>query len=281
MTSATAEGAQGGRRLFDGVVTSHELSRMSATQVAALTKEHALVVQPIGSVEQHGPHLPIGTDAYIAESIVHGSLQLLQDDGPDVWVLPTISYGRSVEHAGFGGTITFSTDTLFGVCRDVGRSVAASGFRRLVFVNGHGGNVAALEVVSRDIRAETGLLVFRAMLPQFGLPDDLVVPDANFGWHAGYSETCIMLALDRSLVHLDLAQSGGATAVRSLAGDKTRPRGQPVPVAWLTHDLSENGVIGDPRGASAEIGERIVASWEAQLADFYLDAARFEFSHPG
>jgi creatinine amidohydrolase/Fe(II)-dependent formamide hydrolase-like protein len=107
------------------------------------------------------------------------------------------------------------------------------------------------------------------------------VPDANFGWHAGYSETCIMLALDRSLVHLDLAQSGGATAVRSLAGDKTRPRGQPVPVAWLTHDLSENGVIGDPRGASAEIGERIVASWEAQLADFYLDAARFEFSHPG
>ena len=120
--------------------------------------------------------------------------------------------------------MTLSTDTLLGVCRDVGRSVAASGFRRLVFVNGHGGNVALLDVVSRDIRIETGLLVFRIMPSQFGLPEGLDCPDADFAAHADFVETSVMLALDDSMVHLE-------RGARSEASLPTAVR-QAAPMAW-------------------------------------------------
>jgi creatinine amidohydrolase/Fe(II)-dependent formamide hydrolase-like protein len=256
---------------------SHELARLSSLQIADLAKDHAVVVQPIGSIEQHGPHLPVVTDAYIAESLVRGSVSLLGDDGPEVWILPTLSYGRSIEHLGFVGTVTLSTDTLLGVCRDVGRSVAASGFRRLIFVNGHGGNVALLDVVSRDIRIDTGLLVFRIMPSQFGLPQGLDCPDADFGAHADFVETSVMLALDESMVHLERAQIGGESAERLFGKQQTHALGPSSPTAWLTRDLSGNGVIGDPRNASAEIGRRIVDTWQRRLATCYREIANFEF----
>jgi len=255
----------------------HELTRLSADQIADLAKDEAIVVQPIGSVEQHGPHLPVVTDAFIAESLVRGSMSLLDTDDPDVWILPTLSYGRSIEHVGFVGTVTLSTDTLLNVCRDVGRSLAASGFRRLAFVNGHGGNVALLDVASRDIRAETGLLVFRIMLSQFGLPEGLNCPDADFGAHADFVETSVMLALDASLVRLDRAQLGGESAVQLFGKQGTGPLGASVPTAWLTRDLSANGVIGDPRSASAEAGLRIVEEWQRKLVACYRHMAKFDF----
>jgi len=253
---------------------SHELARLSAAQIAELPKHDAVVVQPIGSVEQHGPHLPVITDAYIAGSLVLGSLRLLGDDGPPVWVLPTLNYGRSIEHVGFVGTVTLSTDTLLSVCRDVGRSVAAMGFRRLLFVNGHGGNVALLDVVARDIRSETGLLVFRIMPSHFGLPEDVHCPDAEFGAHADFVETSVMLALDASMVHLESAQPGGQSAERLFGKGRAQA---PIPTAWLTRDLSHNGVIGDPREASAAVGKRVVEAWQRQLVTCYREIARFEF----
>ncbi len=256
---------------------SHELARLSAPQIADLPKDGAVVVQPIGSVEQHGPHLPVVTDAFVAESLVRSSVSLLGKDDPDVWILPTLSYGRSIEHLGFVGTVALSTDTLLSVCRDVGRSVAASGFRRLAFVNGHGGNVALLDVVSRDIRAETGLLVFRIMLAQFGLPESLDCPDAEFGAHADFVETSVMLALDESMVRMDRAQPGGESADRLFGSRQSHGPATPVPTAWLTRDLSANGVIGDPRQASAEIGRQIVDRWQNKLAACYRDMASFEF----
>ena len=200
--------------------------------------------------------------------------ELGQSD-PEVWILPTLSYGRSVEHAGFLGTVTLSTDTLLGVCRDVGRSVAASGFRRLVFVNGHGGNVALLDVVARDIRLETGLMVFRIMASHLGVPETVSCPDGEYGAHADYMETSVMLALDASLVDMGLAEADGESAA-SLFGTQHRPT-PPVPTAWLARDLSRNGVIGDPRTASAEIGRRIFEHWQGRLVASFKEIAAFEF----
>lgn len=257
---------------------SHEWGRLSAARLAATPKD-AVVVQPIGSVEQHGPHLPVFTDAYMAESLVRASVGLLDENDPDVWVLPTLSYGRSVEHAGFVGTVTLSTDTLIAVCRDVGRSVAASGFHRLVFVNGHGGNVALLDVVARDIRVETGMMVFRIMASHFGLPELVECPDAQYAAHADYLETSVMLALDSSLVHIDLAEADGESAAR-LFGTQAA-RGAPLPTAWLTRDLSRNGVIGDPRTANVETGRRIFEHWQRQLLASFREIAAFEFGLPG
>jgi len=253
------------------------LARLSTTEIAALEKERSVVVQPIGSIEQHGPHLPVVTDSYIAESLVKGSVSLLERDGPDVWILPTLSYGRSAEHAGFVGTVSLSADTLLSVCRDVGRSVAVSGFHRLVFVNGHGGNVALLDVAARDIRAETGLLVFRIMPSHFGVPDGVACPDRDFAAHADFLETSVMLALDETMVHLDRAKAGGESAVRLFGKQDADMMTTSVSTAWLTRDLSSNGVIGDPSRATAEIGRRIVDSWQHSLVACYREIAAFEF----
>ena len=240
--------------------TGHSLARLSTTEIAALEKERSVVVQPIGSIEQHGPHLPVVTDSYIAESLVKGSVSLLERDGPDVWILPTLSYGRSAEHAGFVGTVSLSADTLLSVCRDVGRSVAVSGFHRLVFVNGHGGNVALLDVAARDIRAET-----------------VACPDRDFAAHADFLETSVMLALDETMVHLDRAKAGGESAVRLFGKQDADMMTTSVSTAWLTRDLSSNGVIGDPSRATAEIGRRIVDSWQHSLVACYREIAAFEF----
>lgn len=255
----------------------HDLARLTAAQIGELPKERAVVVQPIGSMEQHGAHLPVFTDAYIAESLVRGSVALLGEQDPPVWVLPTISYGRSVEHLGSAGTVSLSSETLFALCRDLGRSIAASGFRRLAFVNGHGGNLALLDVVARDIRAETGLYVFRVMPGQFPLPEGITAGDEDFAAHADFVETSMMLAFDPSLVHMDRAEAGGRGAERLFAKSYPHLLGGYVATAWLTRDLSSNGVIGDPTAATAEAGRRIVESFQRKLVDCYREMAGHEF----
>jgi len=252
------------------------LHRMSTTEVAALPKERGVIVQPIGAVEQHGPHLPVMTDAYVAERITAGAVGLLPDEAP-VWILPTLHYGKSTEHLGRAGTIALSTRTLLSVCEDVGRSVASSGFRRLVFVNGHGGNPSTLDTVARDIRVETGLMVFPVTTGRLGIPDDLDVPDAGFSIHGGHVETSLMLALDPTAVRMDRAVEGGR-ALAQLYADKAHLSLEGVvPSAWVTDDVSANGVIGDPTGATEEFGLRVVAAYQSRLAEALLEIVGFEF----
>jgi creatinine amidohydrolase len=250
------------------------LERMSTTEIAAIDKEQALLVVPIGSIEQHGPHLPVFTDSLVAESIAHGALEQLGEDGPDVFVLPTITYGRSVEHVGFAGTFAVTTQTLSALCADLGRSAAASGFRQLVFVNGHGGNAQLLEVVARDIRAETGLMVFAVSLVHFKLPPPLSEPDVSFSMHGGFAETSVMLALAGETVHMERAEAGGRAAGALF---EASPYYGHLPAAWLTADLSLNGVIGDPRGASLDAGKEIVAAWQSELATLYRTIGDYRF----
>jgi creatinine amidohydrolase/Fe(II)-dependent formamide hydrolase-like protein len=235
------------------------------------------LVVPIGSVEQHGPHLPVFTDSCIAEGIAHGAAGELGEAGPDVWILPTITYGRSGEHLGYPGTFSVSTETLLAVCRDLGRSAAASGFRRLVFVNAHGGNSDLLGVVARDIRAETDLLVFPISLVRFAVPDGLE-PDASFSMHGGFAETSVMLALDESMVNMERAAVGGRSAQRLFDQPEAAIYQGILPATWLTRDLSVNGVIGDPRGASLDTGKQIVDAWCRELARLYRAIGEFGFT---
>jgi creatinine amidohydrolase len=162
---------------------NRRLARLSTTDIAAIDKHDAVVVQPIGAIEQHGPHLPVMTDAFVAEQLAALAANTLGADA-NVWLLPPLSYGKSTEHLGWAGTMSLSSETLLAVCRDVGRSVAASGFTRLAFVNGHGGNPSLLDVAARDIRTETGLLVFLVTTGRLGAPDGLTVPDAGFSIHS-------------------------------------------------------------------------------------------------
>jgi creatinine amidohydrolase/Fe(II)-dependent formamide hydrolase-like protein len=255
------------------------LDRLTSADIAAIDKDRAVVLWPVGAVEQHGPHLPCGTDAILAEALTLGAVERSGPDS-DLWVLPTLSYGRSVEHLGFAGTMSLTTETLLAVCHDVAASVAASGFRRLVFVNGHGGQPQLLEVVARDIRRATGLMVFPLFPYRLGLPEGAVSsPDElEHGIHGGEIETSMVLAVAPELVRSERFAPGGDRARELFAGTTVLSLEGDVPTAWVTADLSpRTGVIGDPTRASAEQGRRVVEHLTERLAEALREIAAFSF----
>lgn len=252
------------------------LADLTTVEVSALGP-NAVAVQPIGAIEQHGPHLPLVTDALIADRIT--SSALARTSCPAV-TLPLLSYGKSTEHRSFPGTIALSTETLLAVCRDIGRSVADTRIGSLVFVNGHGGQPHLLELVARDIRAETGLKVFVITPMRFGAPAGTALGDEAYGIHAGELETSVMLHLAPELVHIDQAVPGGRTVGSLFAGFEHLTLEGALPTAWLTADLSANGVLGDPRTASAATGAAVVEHWVDALATALGEIARFDFPSP-
>ncbi len=229
------------------------LAELTYTEVAALEKAGGLVVLPLGSTEQHGPHLPLATDTILADQLLDAALALLPQEAR-VWRLPTLPYGKSNEHAGFAGTVTLSHGTLAGVLHDVARGVAEAGFTRLAFFSGHGGNTPTLDVVARDVRAGTGLHCF-VVDPgiQFSAVTGLSERERDLGYHAGQVETSLMLALEPGLVHME-------RAVAEFPPPKPGSVGLAGPArkAWLTSDVSRSGVLGDATVADAAQGGRML-----------------------
>ncbi|GAB3256183.1 creatininase family protein [Kineosporia babensis] len=255
---------------------THLLAHLSTAAVEAIDKTDAVVVQPIGAVEQHGAHLPLITDALTAERISDLAIRSLPADS-NVWQLPTLAYGKSTEHLGRAGTVALSAATLMATCLDLGRSLAASGFRKLVFVNGHGGQPSLLDVVARDIRVETGLEVFPMMPGRFGLPEGITQVDEHYGIHGGQIETSIVWALAPELVRMDLAVRDGEAVGALYAGSRHLTLEGTVPTAWVTDDLSVSGVIGDATAANQEDGRRIVEHQTRCLAETLLEIRDFAF----
>ena len=228
---------------------------------AAARRVGSTVVLPIGAVEQHGPHLPLGTDGCFADTVLDLVLKQLPEELP-IWRLPLQSYGFSPEHTGFPGTVSLSAELLLGLLEAVGEAVAAAGFERLVLFNGHGGQIALLQVAARQIRRRWPQL---AVLPWFiwsGPPqllDSIPEPERSQGLHGGRGETSLMMALRPELVGPLPAAAMAAAPPSGLSLEGA------VPCAWISRELSANGVVGDPSGAhageGAELLEGLVAGW--------------------
>jgi len=250
---------QGRRRLLS------QLSWPEVVQGAA--RAGSTVVWPFGAIEQHGPHLPLGTDAIFAERVCTAVLERLPDDLP-IWQLPTQSLGFSHEHRGFAGTLSLPPELLLGLVLAVGTDLAAAGFQRLVLLNGHGGQIALLEVAARQLHAAQPTL---AVLPCFlwrgpeGISQRIPEPERQLGLHAGLAETSLMLHLAKDLV----GPGRQADGTYQEPPEGWSLEGQ-APCAWLTSELSTSGVIGDPAGASAELGqalfEGLVEGWRRRFA---------------
>ena len=237
----------------------NELSWPQVERVVAI--DRATLVWPFGACEQHGPQLPLATDALFAERLLDAVLEELPRETP-IWRLPVQAIGFSPEHVGFPGTLSLSSELLISMVVELGEQLAAMGWKRLVLFNAHGGQIALLQVAARELRKRCPSL---AVLPCFlwsgvdGLASLIAEPELSDGLHAGLAETSLMQRLAPSLV----SESRPADGLKAAWPSHQAPQGWSLegaaPCAWMTSDVSSSGVIGDSRGASAELGAALEA----------------------
>jgi creatinine amidohydrolase len=262
---------------------TRRLAELRAPEIVDAVGPGATLVLPVGAVEQHGPHLPLATDLLIADAVCD-QLVAARGDELDLWLLPPLAVSRSNEHAWAPGTLWLGPTTLLAVLDDLGRSLARLPARRLLFVNGHGGNSALLAVACRELRLAHGLLTFLAhpFVPpdQGGAPPPDLDGDGELGCgiHAGLDETSMVLALRPDLVDLGAARRAVPEA---LAANRHVRFGGPVTFGWTSQDLGLDGVIGDPTGATAARGTTLLALAVAALGAACEEIARFELGHAG
>ena len=233
---------------------SRQLAELRAPDIEHLLTDRSIFVQPLGAIEQHGPHLPFNTDLLIADRVATEAVERVGEEH-DVWLLPSLAYTKSNEHAWSAGTFWLSATTLLAVLDDIGRCVAMTAARKLVFMNGHGGNSAIVGVANRELRLHHGLMTF---LAHPGLPPDQggASPESELGMgiHGGTDETSLMLHLAPDLVDM-------STAVRNvperLAENDHVRFGGAVSFGWLSNDFGPHGHIGDPTTATAERGKEL------------------------
>ncbi len=235
-------------------------------------KNNVVIIQPIGAIEQHGPHLPIAVDSAISLGVLGKALHQLDNNIP-AYSLPCLYYGKSNEHAGFPGTITLNANTLLSVIKEVALSIYHSGFRKLVLMNSHGGQPQIMEIAARDIHQEypdfSVFPLFTWRVPHNAA--DLLTPqEQEYGIHAGDAETSIMLSLLPEQVHMDKAVR---EYPQGLPADSLLDMEGKLPFAWLTKELSQSGVMGDATAATKEKGDRILQSvadgWVQLIQDVY------------
>ncbi|MBD2095318.1 creatininase family protein [Trichocoleus sp. FACHB-591] len=243
------------------------------TEIQAMPdKANVVLVQPLGAIEQHGPHLPLIVDAAIGGAVLGKALQQLEASVP-AYALPPLYYGKSNEHWHFPGTITLSAQTLLATISEIAESVYRAGFRKLVLLNSHGGQPQVLEIAARDLHVKyEDFSVFPLFVWQAPhIAKELLNPqELKLGIHAGDAETSLMLAILPKQIRMEkaIAEYPPEQPEGSLLSIEGK-----LPFAWTTRDLSQSGVIGDPTTASAEKGDRLLeslaAGWVQVIRDVY------------
>jgi creatinine amidohydrolase len=250
--------------------SSLHLERLTSPAAGAAIRAGATTaIFACGAVEQHGPHLPMFTDAEHGTRLAEGVAQRLGN----ALVAPTIRVGCSEHHMGFPGSLTVSPETLEALCRDYCVSLARHGFERICIIPSHGGNFAPLREMQPRLAAAVApkaqVLIYTALLEMIeswrGAVDEVAGLGSRVGGHADIAETSIMLALHPDLVRTELAEAGFQAEIT-----------EPV-LARIIKDgfksVTPNGIIGDARGASAAIGERCIAVMVDRIAGYFQTAS--------
>jgi creatinine amidohydrolase len=246
----------------------------------AAERELLVAVLPVGATEQHGPHLPVGVDSAIVDTLVDRVIDTAAAEAPFV-VLPTVRVGKSDEHLAYPGTLSLGAETLRAMLREMAEGVRRAGVSKLVLLNGHGGQSAVLDIVARDLR-HTGMLTVVCNWWALGFPEGLFPADElRHGVHAGRVETAMMLAIDPKSVAQDRA---GRFDSSSAAIEVAYKRLAPLPASgrahfgWLAQDLHPSGACGDASSATADEGERVLAHTTAAFIELIAEVSRAPLS---
>ena len=250
---------------------------LSGPALDAALSERSIAVVPVGAIEHHGPHLPLRTDALIAEAVASAAVTRAAASGLDVWLLPTVSYGKSDEHYWAPGTVWLEGTTLLEQLVEIGRSVALTRARTVVFVNGHGGNVMLLGWLNRELRRRFGLRSFSMSAGAGGAGDGLEGrPDElGQGIHAGFAETSVVMHLAPALVAAELPPRNVPERIAGLRHIGFNAK--PVMFGWTSDDFGPTGVIGDPTGANPAHGRELFERGVAFVADALAEIDGFVF----
>ena len=231
---------------------------------------------PLAATEQHGPHLPVGTDVMIAEAYLERVRELFLRNLP-VTFLPLQPVGISTEHLDYPGTLTLPTDVALKTWMALGESVARAGVKKLVMVTSHGGNSAAMTLVAQDLRARHGLFVVTTSWSRFGAPNGLFptrrIASRHSRWrrgnidHAGAIWPARAPRCDRRFP-LERDRDGESLSLVSAH--------RPAPFAWQAQDLHGSGAVGDATLASAEKGEQLIEHGARAFCELLEDVDKFD-----
>jgi creatinine amidohydrolase len=251
---------------------------MTWQDIAGAATERWIAVLPLAAVEQHGPHLPLGVDAFIAEAYLKRVRAVLPEQLP-VTFLPIQRVGISTEHLAFSGTLNFTAATAIAAWTELGESVARAGLRKLVLVTSHGGNVAGMELVARDLRARFGMLVVTVGWHRFGYPDDVFSSEEKkHGIHAGDIETSLILASVPNAVRSEKVARAIPETIAMAKEFKWLGAYRPAGFAWMTQDLNPTGALGDATLARADKGEAALAHGAEAFVELLGEIDRFDLS---
>ena len=248
-------------------------SELSTADFASLDLARTIAVLPVAAIEQHGPHLPLSVDTDIANGVVAASLPHIAPDLPALF-LPTQAVGYSPEHTRFAGTLTLKAETVLRLWTEIGECVAASGVKKLVLFNAHGGQVGLLDVVARDLRARLGLLVYSVNWFHLPLLDadgrDLntmfSAEEHRFGIHGGEIETSLMLAIAPQRVRMEHAANFASKSQDRAGRFSILGNGKSAKLGWQMQDYNGHGAVGNAAAATAGKGHSVLEAAGRSLA---------------
>ena len=235
-----------------------------------------IAVLPLAATEQHGPHLPVGTDVMIAQAYLARVRELLPDNIPATF-LPLQPVGISTEHIDYPGTLTLPTEVALKTWTALGESVARAGVKKLVMVTSHGGNSAAMTLVAQDLRARHGLLAVTTGWSRLSAAEgSFAAQELRHGIHGGAVETSIMLARYKQHVRLEKIADFRPTSIAMEKDYRRLSAHRPGPLAWQAQDLHASGAAGDATMASGEKGERLLDHGARAFCELLADVDKFD-----
>jgi creatinine amidohydrolase len=253
-------------------------AEMTRADFAGANTAGWIAVLPLAAVEQHGPHLPLEVDVFIAEAYLARARKIIPPELP-VTFLPLQPVGLSQEHVAFPGTQTLSAEGAIRAWTEIGDSLHQAGLRKLVLMTSHGGNSAIMEIVARDLRARNDMLVVTCAWHRLGYPDGLFsTEEQKHGIHGGEIETSIMLAARPDAVQMDKADNFIPATVAMEKEFRWLNASRPAGFGWMTQDLHPSGAVGNAKAATVAKGEAALAHGAKAFVELLQEIDRFDLS---